>query len=143
MRMLQNLAGKTALITGGSRGIGRATALEFARAGANVAFTYEKNRDAAASLEGELARLGVRTFSQAVDVTREEQMAGFVEAVVQTFGSLDIAIANAGIWKEVKIERMSLAEFRETMEINMTGSMLLAKHVAQRMIPQKSGAIVL
>jgi 3-oxoacyl-[acyl-carrier protein] reductase len=141
--MLQDLAGKSVLITGGSRGIGRATALEFARAGANVAFSYEKNHQAAASLESELGRLGVRTFSRAVDVTSEEQMAGFVEAAAREFGALDVAVANAGIWKEAKIDEMSLAEFREMMEINMTGSFLLARLAARQMMRQQSGTIVL
>jgi 3-oxoacyl-[acyl-carrier protein] reductase len=138
-----NLKGKSVIITGGSRGIGRAAALEFARAGANVAFTYEQNHDAAKSLAHELEVLGMRAMSRAVQVTDEAQMANFMDDIIGEFGSLDVAVANAGIWKEARIAEMTQEEFREMMEINMTGSFVLAKLVAQRMMPKKRGAIVL
>jgi 3-oxoacyl-[acyl-carrier protein] reductase len=143
MSDMYNFNGRSVLITGGSRGIGRATALEFAKLRANVAFTYQSNHNAAKELTAELERLGVGAMAQPIDVLDEEGLDGFINTIVGKWGSLDVAVANAGIWKEAKIDSMTLGEFREMMEINMTGSFLLAKLAARRMIEQKSGAIVL
>lgn len=140
---MYNFKGKSVLITGGSRGIGRAAAIEFAKLGANVAFTYESNHGAAKGLSAELEKLGVGVMAQPISVLDEALLGGFTDTIVGTWGSLDAAVANAGIWKEAKIERMTLAEFREMMEINMTGSFLLAKLAARQMMRQNSGAIVL
>jgi 3-oxoacyl-[acyl-carrier protein] reductase len=141
------MKGKTVLITGGSRGIGRATALEFARAGANVAFTYQSNVEAADELAEELDEIGRAGGREAMytplEATDEARLAKFIDAIVKQTGSLDVAIANAGIWKEARIDKMTIEEFRETMEINMTGSFVLAKLAAQKMKAQKRGAIVL
>lgn len=135
--------GKNVLITGGSRGIGRATALAFARLGANVAFTYHANANAATDVIRRLEALGVRAISLQAETTDELALSGFVSRIVREWGSLDVAVANAGIWLGAPIEKMTTAEFREMMDVNMTGSFLLAKLAAQRMIEQKSGAIVI
>lgn len=138
-----NLSGKNVLITGSSRGIGKATALRFAEAGANVAITYERNHEAAQDTINALSTLGIRTKQFKVAHRDEAALALAIDTIVADWGSLDAVVANAGIWKEAAVDRMTVDEFEETMEINMTFSFLLAKHAARVMKQQGSGAIVL
>ncbi|MDP4198344.1 MAG: SDR family NAD(P)-dependent oxidoreductase [Bacteroidota bacterium] len=135
--------GKNVLITGGSRGIGRATALAFAELGANVAIACRANAVAANMVTHHIERHGVRSLMLQAESTNEAALAEFVTRIAHEWGSLDVAVANAGIWSGVPIERMTVQEFREMMDINMTGSFLLSKIAAQQMIRQKSGAIVI
>lgn len=142
-----NFTGNNVLITGGSRGIGRAAALMFARLGANVAITYHASDEAADELVRDVKALGVDARALKAETTDEQALANFVQSLVRDWSSLDFAIANAGIWLptmgDLPIERMTAEEYRETMEINMTGSFVLAKVAAQQMIVQDRGAIVL
>lgn len=138
-----NLSGKNVLITGASRGIGKATALRFAEAGANVAITYERNEQAARETIDALSTLGIHTKLFRVHHEDEQALSLAINDVVSEWGSLDAVVANAGIWKQAAIDTMTLAEFNETMEINMAFSFLLAKHASRVMKLQGSGAIVL
>ena len=138
-----NLAGQSVLISGSSRGIGKATALRFAEAGANVAITYERNAAAATEVIDALSTLGVQSHSYQVRHDDEAGLASAIQDIVSRWGSLDMAVANAGIWKEAAVDEMTVEAFRETMEINMLFSFLIAKHAARQMKTQGHGSIVL
>ena len=138
-----NLSGKNVLVTGSSRGIGKATALRFAEAGANVAITFERNEEAAKETINALSTLGVHTRQFRVHHRDEAALESAIRDITEDWGSLDAVIANAGIWKEALVDQMTVDQFEETMEINMTFSFLLAKHAARVMKLQGSGAIVL
>jgi 3-oxoacyl-[acyl-carrier protein] reductase len=138
-----NLSGKNVLVTGASRGIGRATAIRFAEAGANVAVTYERNKDAALETINALSTHGVHTKEFQIGHRDEEALSDAIAWIKGEWGSLDAVIANAGIWKEAPVDEMSIEQFDETMEINMGFSFLLAKHASRVMKQQGSGAIVL
>src|SRR6478672_386257 len=102
------MRGKSVLITGGSRGIGLAACIAFAREGANVAFTYEKNEAAAADAMKQIEQFGVKVKSFRADSTDEALFAGIVADIVGEWGTLDAAVANAGIWEGSAIEDMAL-----------------------------------
>lgn len=139
-----NLSGKVALITGASRGIGAATAVMLARAGARgVVINYKSNREAAASVAAECKRLGADALVHRADVSRLAAVERMVKATVARFGSLDILVANAGIWKEAAIDRMTTAQWDETISQNLN-SIYACCHAASRvMIEQRRGTMVL
>ena len=139
---MTDLHSKTVLITGGSRGIGAATAIAFAKQGANVAFTYHRDDAAARRVEEELASHGVLTMSLRTESHNELAHASFVEQIVGEWGRLDVAVANAGIWKRAPITEMTAEDFHETMDANMTGTFILAKVAARAMIQQGSGGSI-
>jgi 3-oxoacyl-[acyl-carrier protein] reductase len=138
-----DFSGKNVLISGGSRGIGRATAILFAECGANVAFLYEQSDKDAVSTSDTISKLGraAKVFKGSVsDESLWESATGWM---TQTCGSIDVVIANAGIWNEALIDEMPLAAFEEMMLTNMTGTFLAAKYAAQHMKRQGAGAIVI
>ena len=133
---------KNVLITGGSRGIGLATAIAFAKSGANVAFTYHSNEAAAEEACGFIEAEGAKCIKDKRDVSDQRGLAALIERMVGEWGSLDVAVASAGTWPAADIDKMTIEEFRETMEVNMTGSYVLANLAAKKMISQKSGSII-
>jgi 3-oxoacyl-[acyl-carrier protein] reductase len=133
---------KNVLITGGSRGIGFATAIAFAKGGANVAFTYRSNDAAAEAARLLMEAEGVKSLKDKRDTRNQTGLSALIEKMVKEWGSLDIAVASAGTWPEAKIDEMTIEEFRETMEVNMTGSYVLANLASKIMIAQKSGSII-
>jgi 3-oxoacyl-[acyl-carrier protein] reductase len=139
-----NLSGRVALITGASRGIGAATALMFARAGARgVVINYKSNREAAAEVAAECKRLGADTLVHRADVSRLAAVERMVNAAVARFGALDILVANAGIWKEAAIDEMTAAQWDETISQNLN-SIYACCHAASRvMIRQRRGTMIL
>jgi 3-oxoacyl-[acyl-carrier protein] reductase len=141
--MNKEFQGKNVLITGGSRGIGRAAALLFAERGANVAIVFEKNVEAAASLVEEVEAFGVTCKSFRMSITDEAAWQMMIAEIAGAWKSLDVVVANAGIWAQARIDEMTLEAFRRTMETNMTGTFLTAKHAAIQMKKQRSGAIVI
>lgn len=127
-----SLAGKTALISGGSRGIGAATVKIFAAAGAQVVFSYQRAKDAADKLAGEL---GAGCSSVRCDLDSPEAALGLVETAVKRLGRLDVLVANHGIWvaEDVSIENMSSEQWRRTMAINLDSVFGLIKHAVAQM----------
>jgi 3-oxoacyl-[acyl-carrier protein] reductase len=117
--------------------------LGFARAGANVAFTYRSNARAAEETRALVEALGVECISQQAETSDEHSHHALIERMVAGWGSLDVAISNAGIWKGACIDSMSIEEYREMMEINMTGSFVMSKHAAIAMKRQQSGSILI
>lgn len=139
MRLLE---GKTAIITGASRGIGRGIAEVFASYGANVAFTYSSSVEAAQKLEDELKAKGIKAKgyqSNAADYEAAQQLA---EDVVKEFGSIDILVNNAGITKDNLLMRISEEDFDKVIEVNLKSVFNMTKAVQRTMLKQRSGSII-
>ena len=137
-----DLAGKSALVTGGSRGIGRAIVLRLARQGADVCFSYRGNSAAAEETVGEVTRLGRRGVAQQADVTSPEAAEGLVKAALEAFGKIDILVNNAGITRDDLIMRMSVETWREVLETNLFGGFYTLKAVTRPMLRAKGGRII-
>jgi NAD(P)-dependent dehydrogenase (short-subunit alcohol dehydrogenase family) len=125
----QPLIGKSALVTGGARRIGRAIALELARAGADVAITYLKSEEEAARTVREIESLGRRALAVDCDVRQEGSVRGAVDAVIGQFGRLDVVVNNAAVFESAALEEMSLEQWDAVFETNARGPFLVAREV--------------
>lgn len=139
MKLLQ---GKTAIITGASRGIGRGIALVYAEHGANVAFTYSSSVEAANALENELNTLGVKAKGYQSNAASFEQAQQLAEEVVKEFGSIDILVNNAGITKDNLLMRISEEDFDTVIEVNLKSVFNMTKAVQRTMLKQRKGSII-
>lgn len=137
-----SLAGKTALITGGSRGIGRAIVILFAQAGCDVIVNYRADETSAKSVCDEAISLGVKAVSIKADVSDKKQVDTMVSEAVDTFGKIDILVNNAGIWEENPIDTMSEESLRRTIDTNLLGCYFPTMAVAPHMKKHKSGSII-
>jgi 3-oxoacyl-[acyl-carrier protein] reductase len=139
-----NLAGKIAIITGASRGIGAATAIKFAEAGTSgIVINYVNDRAAASQVAALCERLGAETLVIKADVSRAKSVEKMFGAAINRFGSLDIMVANAGIWKEAAIESMTEREWDETSNINLKSIYACCREAARVMIPRRRGTMIL
>lgn len=137
-----SFAGKSVLVTGGSRGIGAAAARMFARAGANVAIGYNEQVDAATAVLHDCRAHKISAIALPADLTDRAKVETLVKEVVVEFGSLDVLVNNAGIWKEAAIDKMTDAQLEETIRVNLNSMFYCCTAAAQQMIQQKSGVIV-
>jgi len=137
-----DLTGKTALVTGGSRGIGRAIALRLATQGADVAFTYKGNAAAAAETVSAIEALGRRALSVQGDASLPETAEAVVKTVLEAFGKIDILVNNAGVTRDDLIMRMSPEAWREVLETNLFGAFWMIKAVTRPMLKARGGRIV-
>ena len=139
-----SLAGKAALVTGGSRGIGAATVKLFAQAGADVVFNYHKSREAAGQVELEARKHGTRVESLKADLGKMADAKKLVEFTRERLGRLDILVANAGVWNEqdTPIEKLSESEWDEMMRVNLKSVYSVIHYAVPPMIAQRSGRIV-
>jgi 3-oxoacyl-[acyl-carrier protein] reductase len=137
-----DLSGRSALVTGGSRGIGKAIALRLATQGADVAFSYKGNASAAAATAAEVEGLGRRALAVQADVTDPEAADGVVKAVLDAFGKVDILVNNAGITRDDLIMRMSAEAWREVLETNLFGAFWMTKAVTRPMLKARGGRII-
>jgi 3-oxoacyl-[acyl-carrier protein] reductase len=139
-----SLTGKVALITGASRGIGAATAVMFARAGARaIVINYKRDREAAARVAAACRQAGADVLTYRADVSRLAAVEKMVGASLARFGSLDILVANAGIWKEAAIDRMTEAEWDETIDQNLKSAYACCRAAARVMVAQRRGTMIL
>jgi len=139
MKLLQ---GKTALITGASRGIGRGIALKFAEQGANVAFTYLSSVEKGMELQKELEAYGVKAKgyrSDAADFAAAELL---VNSVITDFGAVDVLVNNAGITRDTLLMRMSEQQWDEVMNANLKSVFNLTKAITKPMLKQRKGSII-
>ncbi|OJV55573.1 MAG: 3-oxoacyl-[acyl-carrier-protein] reductase [Bacteroidetes bacterium 43-16] len=136
------LHGKTALVTGGSRGIGEAIVKKFAAAGADVAFTYLSSDDKANALVNELSALGVKVKAYKSDAAKFADAENLVNEVVKEFGKIDICVNNAGISKDNLLLRVTEDQWDDVMEANLKSVFNLTKHVIRPMMKAKSGSVI-
>jgi len=135
--MSARLAGRTALITGGNTGIGRAVALAYAREGARVAFTWIEREPEAKSLAAQINGLALRC-----DVTEEADVKRALDDTVRSFGKLDVLVSNAGIQRPQAIGEMSVADWDRMMAVHLRGAFLCSREAARVMRPRRSGRIL-
>jgi 3-oxoacyl-[acyl-carrier protein] reductase len=138
----RSLDGQAALVTGGSRGIGKATALQLARAGARVAISYRSRKEDAESVCGSIKQEGSEGFAIEGDMAEAAVPARLVEEVIRRFGRLDILVNNAGITRDNLLMRMSEADWDAVMAVNLRGPFLLCKAALKPMLKQRYGRIV-
>jgi 3-oxoacyl-[acyl-carrier protein] reductase len=138
-----DLSGKNAVVTGGSRGVGRAVALMLGRAGANVGISFQARQDAADEVVADLHRAGVQSWAQAGDLATATAADALFERVRREFGDIDIFVGNAGVWEpaDVSFADMSDTQWRNTMRVNLD-SIFYTTRAAMRMI-NDGGRIVL
>jgi 3-oxoacyl-[acyl-carrier protein] reductase len=139
MKLLQ---GKTAIITGASRGIGKGIAEVFAKHGANVAFTYSSSAESALALEKELSTQGVKAKAYKSDASSFDAAQQLADEVLADFGSIDILINNAGITKDNLLMRMSEEDFDKVIEVNLKSVFNMTKAVQRTMLKQRNGSII-
>ena len=137
-----SLTGKCALVTGASRGIGRAIAVALAKNGADVAINYAGNEEAAKQTEDICAAYGVNTLVVRADVANAEECKAMIELVKERFGKIDILVNNAGITRDKLMIGMSEADFMEVIDTNLKGSFLCMQMVSKLMIKQRYGRII-
>lgn len=136
------LQGKTALITGGSRGIGAAMARRFAEEGANVAFTYLSSAEKANALAAELEEKGVKAKAYRSDASDFNQAAQLIEDVIADFGTIDILVNNAGITRDTLLLRMTEEQWDEVINTNLKSVFNLTKAVLKPMMKNRAGSII-
>lgn len=140
--MKVDLDASTVLITGGTRGIGRALVEAFADAGANVAFTYRSSTDAAAALVDQLEAQGTEALSLQGDVADPDAAQAHVDAVTDRFGGLDVLVNNAGITRDGLLLRLSEDDWDDVIDTNLKGVFNFCKAAYMPMMRQQSGSII-
>ena len=139
---MKTLENKTALVTGGSRGIGRAIALAMAEEGANVAVLYAGNRAAAEETAAEIESRGVKAAVYQCDVASFEETEATVKAVLEQFGQVDILVNNAGIVRDGLLLRMKEEDFDAVLNTNLKGAYHMIRQLYSHMMRRKSGSII-
>lgn len=134
--------GKVALVTGASRGIGRSIAIEFAKSGANVAFTYLSSVEKGESLVKELEAFGIKAKGYRSDASDYQQAENLVNQVIEDLGQLDVLINNAGITRDGLLMRMSEEQWDEVIQVNLKSVFNLTKAAIKPMMKAKSGSII-
>lgn len=140
---MKQFEGKSAIVTGATRGIGKAIALELAERGANVAFNYSKSAEEADTLKAEIEALGVRAIAQQCDVADTEASGEFVKQVKEEFGTVDFLINNAGITRDQLILRMKEEDWDSVIDTNLKGAWNFSKAVLRPMMRNDDGGSIL
>lgn len=140
--MKKLLEGKTAIITGASRGIGKCIALKFAEEGCNIAFTDLFYDDVAKATEKELSAFGVKAKAFASDASKYDDTVRVVDEILKEFGTIDVLVNNAGITKDTLLMRMSEAQWDAVINVNLKSVFNFTKAVQPTMLKQRSGSII-
>jgi acetoacetyl-CoA reductase len=136
------LAGKVALVTGASRGIGRATALALAKSGASVVVNYRSSEREANALVGEISALGGKAHAEQADVSRDDECDRLAARAIESFGQVDILVNNAGITQDHMIHRMTPEEWRAVIDTNLNSAFYMTHLLAGGMRERRYGRIV-
>lgn len=140
--MDRELKGKTAVVTGASRGIGKAIALKLAEKGANIIINYRSNASSVEELIKEIETYGVKAIAFQADISKFDEAEKLVKAAVENFGTLDILVNNAGITKDGLVFRMKEEDFDSVVNVNLKGAFNTIRHTSSIMLKQKSGRII-
>ncbi|PSL51157.1 3-oxoacyl-[acyl-carrier-protein] reductase [Salsuginibacillus halophilus] len=136
------LSGKNALVTGASRGIGRAIAVELAKSGANVVINFAGSRDKAEETKAACEAEGAETLLVQADVAKEEEVKRLFKEAAEAFGTLDIVVNNAGITRDNLVMRMKEEDWDAVMDTNLKGTFNVAKTAARPMMKNRGGTII-
>ena len=137
-----SLAGQTALVTGGGRGIGKAIALALAEAGAEVVVNYSSSAAAAEAVVETITTSGGQAYAVQANVAIEDEVDGLIKTVLARSGRLDVLVNNAGITRDGLLMRMKTPDWQSVIDLNLTGVFLCSRAVARPMLKQKSGRII-
>ncbi len=139
---MMNFAGKTAVVTGGSRGLGRAVCLELAAGGANIVLCYAGNEAAANETAAACEALGAKVVAVRCNVADSGEVKALMDTAIQAFGRIDILVNNAGITRDGLLMMMKETDFDDVIATNLKGTFLCMKAVARQMMKQRYGRIV-
>lgn len=139
---LQYLKDKVAVVTGASRGIGKAAALALASQGAKVVVNYARSSDAAEAIVRQITEAGGEAIAIQADVSQSEQVDNLIKTTLDKFGRIDVLVNNAGITKDTLLLRMKLEQWQAVIDLNLTGVFLCTKAVSKTMLKQRSGRII-
>jgi 3-oxoacyl-[acyl-carrier protein] reductase len=136
------LEGQVAIVTGASRGIGRAIALALATEGAKVAVNYASSANAAEEVVAEIVSKGGEAIAVHADVSHEAEVDSLIKSAINTWGRVDVLVNNAGITRDTLLLRMKLEDWQSVIDLNLTGVFLTSRAVSKIMLKQKSGRII-
>ena len=136
------IVNRNAIVTGGTRGIGKEIAKTLAKNGANIAINYRKYNEEVEGLIEELKGLGVKALAIKCDVRNDEEVNNFIKEVKENFGSIDILVNNAGVTKDGLLLRMSENDFNDVIDVNLKGTFNMTKAVSPIMVKQRFGKII-
>ena len=139
---LQHLKDKVAVITGASRGIGKAAALALSRQGAKVVVNYARSSDAAEATVKEITLAGGEAVALQADVSKSDEVDNLIKSAIDKFGRIDVLVNNAGITKDTLLLRMKPEQWQAVIDLNLTGVFLCTKAVSKIMLKQRSGRII-
>lgn len=134
--------GRAAIVTGGSRGIGRAICMELARRGCDIAFNYARSAESAGNVVSEITALGRRARAYAADITDRESVERMIAQVWEEFGRIDYLVNNAGITRDKLLLSMTEREWDEVIEVNLRGAYLFSRAVIRKMVKARFGSIL-
>ncbi len=136
------LEGKTAIVTGAGRGVGRAIALDFAKEGADVLVNYSASQGPAEEVVKQIEAMGRKGLAYKADVSKEAEVVGMVAAAIEKFGKLDILINNSGNSAPAMLHKMTIEQWNAVVGVHLTGTFLCTREAAKHMIERKQGKII-
>lgn len=136
------LGGKVAIITGSSRGIGKATALALAEQGGKVVVNYARSSEAAEAVVAEIAEIGGEAIALQANVSKADEVDALITATMDKFGQIDVLVNNAGITRDTLLLRMKPEDWQAVIDLNLTGVFLCTRAVSKIMLKQRSGRII-